>query len=60
MILTSFVQLSYNILIDDKGGVLMGLGFGGGRNGFGGSGCIIIIIIILLFFCCDNDFSSSC
>lgn len=37
----------------------MGIGFGG-RNGFGGSGCIIIIIILLLFFCMGDDFSSTC
>jgi len=60
LILTSSIYLSYNILIDDKGGIHMGLGFGGGRNGFGGSGCIIIIIILLLFFCCNDECSSSC
>lgn len=38
----------------------MGIGFGNGRNGFGGSGCIIIIIILLLFFCMGDDCSPTC
>jgi hypothetical protein len=38
----------------------MGIGHGGGFNGFGGNqGIIIILIIILLFFGFSNDSTSS-
>jgi len=55
VMLTSWIWLSYNVLIYYKGGILMGFGFGGGRGG-----SFIIIIIILLLFCFIGDDSSSC